>query len=259
MQDFYYVRSKFHGIPSSHFANGLDEPYAFLPRDSIRQLDADIKNDFEQLLLESTCRLCPQPFIRDQGDATQPYIACAEGDACWPENRMTGHMDFEEREATSDLVSPGGLSTTNPAGMLKPDAQPKRMSAPWNPQLENSASTLKVEARNPRSPTEIKPCLSLSGNAEVRSCEMKRQSEPSSKVSLLPRTYYPNPLVPEFLPLNAYTPAPIARRGSLPLHTQDEPDQQHNYYSAINQRQHQPQDLMLEAWQRSSPQYPFPA
>ncbi|KAJ3006017.1 hypothetical protein HKX48_000340 [Thoreauomyces humboldtii] len=290
MQAFYHIRSKLHNIPTSHFANGADEFYTFLPRDSVRQLDADITDDFEQLLLESTCRLCPQSFMRESTvDFPHSHLSSADGDSQWHVGESVD--TFARENAASDIVSPGGCAHSESSGGRTPDGLQNYSTAPWAFMRKSSFSSVRSESRDPRSPTEsnvsngsYKPYYSrldarpLAGPADSCSLEphhsevqQRQKQEPGAPSKpLVPKRYSPNPLVAEFLPLNPLAPH-IARRGSFPLHTAaaaasfsyaDEEDhyyQQNPYLSLEHQRQHQLQGRIPASWHLSAPHPAFPS
>ncbi|KAJ3152765.1 hypothetical protein HDU86_005524 [Geranomyces michiganensis] len=245
--DFYRIRSKLHNIPASQFANGLDEPYTFLPRDSVRQLDADLKDDFEQLLIESNSRLGPQSFGLGDPDVSQPsaaFLAAFPGDEHdrWISEPSCDHGDafLSDADSTvSGLVSPAIRSRRESAG--SPEVLQRAMNtAPWDLRRRSSHSSL-LEMRSLDSPQAIMgSATNGSGNGFTnesgpRSQQQHTQPPPqqqqqhlqqSAKLmpSLLPKpSHYLNPMVPEFLPSVKYQPPSIpqqhpivTRRGSFP-------------------------------------------
>ncbi|KAI8585376.1 hypothetical protein BDZ88DRAFT_456024 [Geranomyces variabilis] len=237
--DFYRLRSKLHNIPASQFANGLDEPYTFLPRDSVRQLDADLKDDFEQLLIESNSRLGPQSFGPGDSDVSQPsaaFLAAFPNDEHerWISDPSCDHGDafLSDADSTvSGLVSPAIRSRRDSAS--SPEVLQRAMNtAPWDLRRRSSYSSL-METRSPTSPQPAVGTASngsgsgtTNGSVPVTRNQQQQQQQQQTTIlmpSLLPKpAYYLNPMVPEFLPSVKYQPPSmpqhpvVTRRGSFP-------------------------------------------
>ncbi|KAI8920205.1 hypothetical protein DFJ77DRAFT_507587 [Powellomyces hirtus] len=276
--DFYRLRSKLHNIPVNHLVNGLDEGYTFLPRDSVRQLDADLKNDFEQLLIESHCRLCPAPFGPPSGASspTSGYPNSFGGDdedthwisdsSC--EQDQTAFLSDADSSSVSGLISPAirTRSGSTAGSSTSPDASlnrstPMISNAPWDIRRRASFSNLQVESRASDVP-------SSNGNGIARyphrlaadAPSQKAQQQPQVKQSLLPKpAYYPNPMVPEFRPSCTYQAPPltIPRRGSYPNPQHQQLRQQYQHHQqppiATAAQPSQSQHSLLSTWQLSPP------
>ncbi|KAI8824362.1 uncharacterized protein EV422DRAFT_318034 [Fimicolochytrium jonesii] len=154
------LRGSYQGIsgPRQHY--GYDDRYTFLPRDSIRQLDADIKNDFEKLLSESHCRLCPPP-IGTQVHPGKPQSNGDEDDATWFSDSS---CDIEQSLASDvdsiapDLLKTGTRTRNSSTSTYSPDdptsKNAHRLSEPssWEPARGHAfpvAFTERAQARDP--------------------------------------------------------------------------------------------------------------
>ncbi|TPX69619.1 hypothetical protein SpCBS45565_g02335 [Spizellomyces sp. 'palustris'] len=152
LQPFYQAGPKLYPpAPIPRFVQKAHEEYSFLNRESIEQLDADIRNDFELLLAESQARLWPRPFDLAPGGPKPPPVRSSPQEE--DENTWVNESSFEEEVSFLSDGSPadGHITPGSRTLVNSPSAgsSPETPAIPSNNLLQASWALLKSSSLHP--------------------------------------------------------------------------------------------------------------